>query len=312
MVALTVGVVRRVQILILVVRLKGGLGNQLFSYAAARRVAMENNAELVLDTVSGFKRDFLYKRQFDLESFNITARHAFPQERYEPFERVRRGIAKFQARRVPLNGRSYIEQEHSEFDARVLDIKLTNKVNTIDGLWQSEFYFADIADTLRWDLQMSVPLSSTTQKIAEVIQNQNAVCVHFRCFGEQDTEANSPSSYYLQAVARAKKLLKDPKFYVFSDDIEAARAFLPTELQSATFVDWNVGRSGQLADFWLMRQFNNFIIANSTFSWWAAWLADGADNGFVIYPRCLNKEKYQWAWDYEGQMPAKWLSVIVQ
>lgn len=83
----------------LIVRLKGGLGNQLFGYAAARRLALVNRAELVLDDVSGFARDWQYRRQFMLDSFNISGRRATPAERFEPFERYRRGMMKWVSRR---------------------------------------------------------------------------------------------------------------------------------------------------------------------------------------------------------------------
>ena len=73
-----------------IVRLKGGLGNQLFCYAAARRLSLVNDAELVLDTVTGFEYDHLYKRTYSLAGFSISARLATPQERMEPFGRIRR------------------------------------------------------------------------------------------------------------------------------------------------------------------------------------------------------------------------------
>ena len=83
----------------LIARIKGGLGNQLFCYAAARRLALVNNAELVIDDVTGFVRDRQYRRQYALDRFQIPARKATPAERMEPFERYRRGVAKFVARR---------------------------------------------------------------------------------------------------------------------------------------------------------------------------------------------------------------------
>ena len=77
----------------IICRLKGGLGNQLFCYAAARRLAKYNNTELVMDSVSGFERDYLYQRSFALKNFSITSRLATAQERLEPCERYRRGFA---------------------------------------------------------------------------------------------------------------------------------------------------------------------------------------------------------------------------
>ncbi len=77
----------------LITRIKGGLGNQLFCYASARRLALVNNAELVIDDVSGFAYDKKYKRAYALDVFNIKARKAKPSERFLPLERIRRAIS---------------------------------------------------------------------------------------------------------------------------------------------------------------------------------------------------------------------------
>ena len=94
-----------------ITRIRGGLGNQLFCYAAARRLAVINDAELVIDDVTGFIRDQEYRRKYHLDVFNIPARKASPSERMEPFERIRRGIAKFMSSRKTFERKGYIVQE---------------------------------------------------------------------------------------------------------------------------------------------------------------------------------------------------------
>jgi hypothetical protein len=105
----------------LIVRIKGGLGNQLFCYAAARRLALVNDAELVIDDVTGFARDQQYRRRYMLDRFNILARKATPRERLEPFERYRRGVMRLLSRRKPFVERHYLEREGIEFDERLLE-----------------------------------------------------------------------------------------------------------------------------------------------------------------------------------------------
>ena len=78
-----------------IARIKGGIGNQLFCYAAARRLALVNNAELVIDDITGFVRDRHYNRKYALDHFHIPCRKATPAERLEPFERYRRGVMKW-------------------------------------------------------------------------------------------------------------------------------------------------------------------------------------------------------------------------
>src|SRR6266568_7782352 len=96
-------------------RIRGGLGNQLFCYAAARRLALVNNAELVIDNVSGFVRDRMYCRKYMLDRFQIPVRKATPVERLEPFERYRRGMMKRLAYRKAFTERRYLEQEGIDF-----------------------------------------------------------------------------------------------------------------------------------------------------------------------------------------------------
>ena len=103
-----------------ITRIKGGVGNQLFCYAAARRLALVNNAELVIDDVTGFARDRQYRRKYMLDRFSIPFRKATSAERLEPFERYRRGIMKWLSRRKPFAERRYLEQEGIDIDERLL------------------------------------------------------------------------------------------------------------------------------------------------------------------------------------------------
>ena len=152
----------------IITRVKGGLGNQLFCYAAARRLAWINNAELVIDDITGFARDRLYYRRYMLDHFNISARKATPFERLEPFERYRRGFMKWLSRRKPFAQRGYLEQEGQEFDQRLLVLKV-NGLLYLDGLWQSEGYFVDMEQTIRDDLRIASPPDALNQRMGDEI-----------------------------------------------------------------------------------------------------------------------------------------------
>ena len=119
---------------IIITRNLGGLGNQLFCYAAARRLALVNNAELVIDDVSGFVRDFTFQRHHQLENFNIPCRKATMAERLEPFSRYRRYLKRAYNRRRPFAERSYIQQEGPDFDPRLLEINPRGTVY-LEGFW---------------------------------------------------------------------------------------------------------------------------------------------------------------------------------
>lgn len=270
----------------IIARIKGGLGNQLFCYAAARRLALANNAELVIDDVTGFVRDRQYRRQYALNHFHIPCRKATPEERLEPLERYRRGLMKWRSRRRSFGERLYVEQEGHDFDGRLLTLKV-NGLLYLDGLWQSESYFRDVEQTIREDLRIIPPTDALNQRMAEEILNSNAVAVHVRWFDAPGNTAprsrNVSHNYYQRAIAFIESKVESPHYFLFSDALAAARAALILPDQRVTFVSHNRGDENAYADLWLMSQCRHFITANSTFSWWGAWLRGGNEK-IVVSP----------------------------
>lgn len=293
----------------LVARIKGGLGNQLFCYAAARRLAIANQAELVLDPVSGFVRDIEYQRKYRLDGFSIPAKLASPSERLEPFERIRRAFIKFKERSRPYEQRRYIEQEFSDFDSRLLNRKLQAPVTVIDGLWQSTFYFYDITDILRTDLIIKPPTDNRNYSAVQWIKKNQAVAIHVRCYSTAGSSGNVQEAYYRAALSLVADKIKKPYFAIFSDDPQYAISLLNLPQDRTLVVDWNENEGGEIIDFWLMKNCKHFIIANSTFSWWAAWLGARSADQLVFFPRRDVTIMPGWAWDYKGQMPIHWIDV---
>jgi hypothetical protein len=290
-----------------IVRIKGGLGNQLFCYAAARRLALVNNAELVIDDVTGFVRDSQYQRKYALGRFLVSARKATPEERMEPFERYRRGLAKFIARQRPFHLRSYVEQEGLDFDLRLLDYRLKRGTVYLDGLWQSENYFKDVEEIIRQDLRIIYPEDEVNRRMAERILACNAVVVHVRFF-DKSYGSNSPhnleGNYYIQAIREISKRVENPHFFLFSDNSGEARQKMGLSRDKITCIDYNPGEENAYADLWLMTQCKYFIIANSTFSWWGAWLANFKSK-IVIAPDI--KISGLSAWGFDGFIPDDWM-----
>jgi len=290
-----------------VARIKGGLGNQLFCYAAARRMALVNDAELIIDDVSGFTYDDKYRRRYQLDHFNIDSRKLATGER---LTRVGRYLRRAYNARLPFCQRSYIQQESADFDPRLLQIKPRGTVY-IEGYWQSEYYFKDVASTIREDLRITAPTDSLNLSIAQHIRGSSAIAVHVRFFDEPNVLGanNAPSNYYARAIERMESLVPDAHYFLFSDQPDAARTLIRLPNDRVTTVSHNKGDDNAYADLWLMAQCRHFIIANSTFSWWGAWLSNYSHKQ-VIAPgfKIQGKERVT-SWGFSGLLPDEWIKV---
>lgn len=290
-----------------IARIKGGLGNQLFCYAAARRLAIVNNVELVIDDVTGFLRDYRYQRRYALDSFNITARRANSSERMEPFERYRRGIFKFISGKKPFERRKYLEQEGMDFDRRLLDFKVKG-TSYLDGYWQSEKYFKDVENFIRNDLKIKFPLDMRTRQLAAKIQKRESVALHIRCFDliEDTVTWNMSPEYYRKAIDLIEKKINSPHYFIFSDHPDMACKKLELAADQYTMVSNNKEERNASEDLWLMAQCKHFIIANSTFSWWGAWL--GNQKGKIVV--APDREVVgKMAWGFKGLIPDDWIRI---
>lgn len=291
-------------------RILGGLGNQLFCYAAARRLALVNGAELVIDDVSGFEHDLMYRRDYQLERFSIPCRKATAGERMEPMQRVRRYLKRAWNRLRPFEHRAYISQEGIEFDPRLLQVQPCGTVY-LEGYWQSEGYFRDVADTIRADLCITPPEDSLNRSMAERIRATQSVAVHVRFFDSPTAAGvnNAPGDYYARAVERMESLEPGSHYFLFSDRPEAARARIPLPDARLTCVSHNNNAASAFADLWLMSLCRHFIIANSTFSWWGAWLAQQADKRVIAPWFSIQGAGKVTSWGFKGLLPDDWIRI---
>lgn len=288
-----------------ITRIRGGLGNQLFCYAAARRLALVNDADLAIDYITGFTRDRLYGRRCMLDHFSIPARRASSAERLEPFERYRRCVMKWLSRRKPFAERRYLEQEGMNFDERLLSLKVKDTLY-LDGYWQGEGYFKDVEKTIRADMRIIPPEDTLNRRMAMEIRNCQSIAVHVRWFDEPgNTEIhNASTEYYQRAIAFTDKRCPSSHYFVFSDDEAATRTKLTFPADRVTFLSHNQGNENAYADLWLMTQCEHFITANSTFSWWGAWLGGG--KGKIVITPDVKIEGIM-SWGFSGLIPNEWV-----
>lgn len=267
----------------ILVRLSGGLGNQMFQYAAARRLALVHGASLHLDTGRLRHTDpGDTPRGYALGCFTLSASLATPAEerlcaRLErraaaPLGRLlgRCGLA------VRRSGVQYVRQRTSAFNGSLLSLPDNC---CLDGLWQSEQYFCDIRDTLLREFTPRVELADPDRRLAADIASCCAVSLHVRR-GDYLTNPRAANhhgtcsqEYYRQAVAAMAAHEPDVRLFIFTDDPEWVarnlRFDVPSTCVSVPDCD------DACRDLQLMRLCRHHIIANSSFSWWGAWLADG-------------------------------------
>ena len=139
-----------------------------------------------------------------------------------------------------------------------------------------------------------------------------AVAVHVRFFDSPNeivgnsVANNTPQAYYARAVEQLETCVPDAHYFIFSDQPEAARSCIPLPEHRLTYVSHNQGDDDAYADLWLMAQCQHFIIANSTFSWWGAWLAASPDK-LVVAPGFEKRDGVSW-WGFKGLLPEEWIT----
>lgn len=274
----------------LTVRIAGGLGNQLFQYAAGRALSLRNKVPLILDHVSGFPLDF-YRRKFLLDHFAIKADYVDPSASYATFTgRIKRRLRIRMNQNRPLEKRSYLREPSGKFHPWMLDLPITRKIY-LEGYWQHEEYFSEIRDLLLDEFTLKVPHDPANVELSKKIQTVEAVCLHVRrLHGVPNVSDAKPlptnpaqhidPSYYSKAVECLAQKIKNPYFFVFADYPDWARENI--ELPYPTEYVTHNGADKDYEDFWLMMQCRHFIVANSTFSWWTAWLARNPEKIIVV------------------------------
>lgn len=293
-----------------IVRLSGGLGNQLFQYAAGYRLAQVNGVDLVVDNVTGFAEDLIYHRKYALSPFNIAGRVATPRERMEPFGQPRRYIARRSLKKKPHQGRWYLVQENPGFCHWLLHYEVKGTVY-LEGYWQSEKYFRDVRDGLRLEYELVPPQDPTSLQIARQIALSDSVCVHVRWFDHPHVSESTYQlmrRYYHAAITEMQRRVPSARFFLFSDNLGMAKVMIVDDEPKIILVEHRSAESA-VVDLWLMSKCNYHIIADSTFSWWGAWLANNATPGTVIAPsRKLSQSSY---WGFEGLLPGNWQRIHI-
>jgi hypothetical protein len=280
----------------MIVRQLSGLGNQMFQYAAGLYYAAKCNAHLSLIVDPPHKsHSYGDPRPYLLPHFSITAKHRKLNDvdrilLFTENRRVTPTLALFLRKYILQAGlRVQIVTETLEQRFRFQsELPVSRNMRTIYllGYWQVHNIAEQISVQLRREFTFRNLPTGKNLELIRVIQNaENSVSIHIRR-GDYTLAAEGnvalPIDYYSEAIANLRTSLRNPTFFVFSDDINFAKQHLSKNIPSV-FIDHNDAFSAH-EDMRLMSSCRHHIIANSTFSWWGAWLNPSVDK-IVLAPR---------------------------
>jgi hypothetical protein len=246
----------------------GGLGNQMFQYAILRSLSIEKNVPFAisLDMFDVYKSNS-YKLNdiFNLECKILTKRELESERNF--FFKNPLVLKIFSKLRFNIFNYNF------EFDiSKYQTIKIHNKKTTfLYGYWQNEQYFNNIRNIILNDFNFILPTDKLNLNHLTKINNSNSISVHIRRGDYSKSKIHDilDINYYVKAFDLINLKYNDTLFFVFSDDLIWAKENLPNNYKYI-FIDNNYNASH--FDMFLMSRCKHNIIANSTFSWWSAWL----------------------------------------
>lgn len=265
----------------IVVKIFGGLGNQMFQYSFGRALSVKTGLEVV------YYVDCQGERQFGLSTFNIKGKFEDVLD-IKGISSIKNKLMASLNRRlnyklIPIYKQKYIYDSNLSFNKNIF---LISDNTFLEGYWQSEKYFEGIEDLLYNELKFVSDIDERNSEIIKMTSTVNSVSLHVRR-GDYVTDAKANAvhglcdkSYYYNAINYILKNVPDPHFFIFSDDMDWVKKEL-TINGSVVYVDFNKKDSDDLR---LMSKCKHNIIANSTFSWWGAWLNNNPQK-IVIAPK---------------------------
>ena len=283
----------------IVIKLMGGLGNQMFQYAFAKHLALKNKTDLKLDLHFLLDRspreDFVF-RDFDLDIFNIQSMDLVNDYELDLFnERLYKSWIKRIIKKIVKREICHLSETNFYYDKSYF---LRSKYIYVEGYFQTEKYFKKIEKILREEFTFKHSLSKFEVELKNKIVASNSVCINFRrtdfvdLKSSKDTHGFVGMEYYFQAIEIVVSKIENPHFYVFSDDIEWCENNFKIDFP-VTFVSHDYKGNKFSSYLQLMTKCKHFIIPNSTFAWWAAWLSKGTDKIVIAPKRWFKNEELQ-------------------
>lgn len=284
----------------IIVRMVGGVGNQLFCYAYAKSL-QQKGYDVKID-ISTFKFNKIDSYEFD--KYNIDIPISTQKENEILFNNS--SLSKI-LKRFGIDISNKVREKSLLFDESLLRI---NDNSYVDGYFQNEKYFYDIREIILEQISINRPLSNFTKSIQKKINSLNNTCsIHVRR-GDMANDINvkihgvCSVEYYNNAIEYLKNKLGEVNYFIFSDDFEWCRSNL--KIDNAIFVESDEHRIAH-EDIYLMSLCDHNIIANSTFSWWGAWLNDNESQISIAPMEWFKDKKYQK--QSQDIVPNRWIKL---
>lgn len=285
----------------IIVKLAGGLGNQMFQYATALALAIKNNTNLKIDLTTFYLDKY---RKYELGYFKVSAPTIYPYPKviYRIAKKLLTNNINSKMPFFPPYGHHVLRERSFSFNPIILE-KSTNVF--LDGYWQSEKYFSNIKHHLQKEYLLKYPLNGKLNSLEKEIRENNSVSLHIRRGDyisnpkNRDIYIVCSTEYYRNAIEYISSRIKNPKYYVFSNDMNWAKENL-SKINNITFVETYGAHAYE--ELYLMSLCKHNIIANSTFSWWGAWLNTNSHK-IVISPKKWFKDDNI---DQKDLIPSSW------
>ena len=267
----------------IIIRLSGGLGNQMFQYAFGKAIAQARGEKLHLET-SFLDHNRTANSQFMPRDFELNLFQLSEIKRVPSLALFGKSVSFHLFRWANKLGliREVREKAEGAFDPEIH--KIVGQNLAFGGYWQSPLYFEGYADLIRNEFRFKEPLSEPSQAIAQQIAATESVCLHVRR-GDYGLATNSQNlgllsiEYYQKAIESITQKVANPYFFLFSDDPQWVLQNLPLS-HPYTLVDVNGGKNSW-QDLALMTLCKHNIVANSSFSWWGVWLGINPDKQVI-------------------------------
>lgn len=287
----------------------GGLGNQMFQYALGRHLAILNQTELKLD-ISALQeknlKENITPREYELGILNI-------QENFCE-QRILKKIIKqplefknlFYLLQRKLSPFKVVTESNYPFNPEVLNV---SNNTYLQGYWHSEKYFIEIENLIRKEFQFKYPLDDSNAKLLDKINNSNSISIHIRRSDYiTNPDANNHHGvcsidYYNKSIQLITEKISNPDFFVFSDDMNWVIDHIKINFP-ITYINHNQGKNSY-RDLQLMSCCKHNIIANSSFSWWGAWLNNYKDKIVIAPKKWFNNPNM----DTKDLIPENWIKI---